>query len=117
MGALYLGFVTADSASAMVKHYFGDDGSAVGAAVDALSRFDRRFSPAQLEHLCATHASAAILAQSLAAILDRARADADVHEVQAVLDDVVARVSSESLADLEKKAPCLRRSVSEAGAP
>merc|ERR1711924_238212 len=131
--ALYLGFVTADSASAMVKHYFGDDGSAVGVAVDALSRFDRRFSPAQLEHLCATHASAALLAQSLAAILDRARADADVHEVQALLDDVVAavvaradskeevplvaRVSSESLADLEKKAPCLRRSVSEAGAP
>ena len=103
-----------------------------GAAVDALIAFDRRFSPAQLEHLCATHASAALLAQSLAAILDRARADADVHEVQAVLDDVVAavvaradskeeaplvaRVSSESLADLEK-APCLRRSVSEAEAP
>ena len=132
--ALYLGFVTADSASAMVKHYFGgDDGSAVGGAVQALMKFDRRFSPAQLEHLCATHASAALLAQSLAAILDRARADADVHEVQAVLDDVVAavvaradskeeaplvaRVSSESLADLEKKAPCLRRSVSEAEAP
>ena len=57
----------------MVKHYFGDEGSAVGAAVDALIAFDRRFSPAQLEHLCATHASAALLAQSLAAILDRAR--------------------------------------------
>ena len=82
--------------------------------------------------MCATHASAALLAQSLDAILDRARADADVHEVQAVLDDVVAavvaradskeeaplvaRVSSESLADLEK-APCLERSVSEAEAP
>ena len=132
--ALYLGFVTADSASAMVKHYFGgDDGSAVGGAVQALMKFDRRFSPAQLEHLCATHASAALLAQSLAAILDRARADADAVEVRAVLDDVVAavvargdtkeeaplvaRVSSESLADLEKKAPCLERSVSEAEAP
>ena len=107
--------------------------SAIGAAVDALSAFERRFSPAQLEHLCATHASAALLAQSLAAILDRARTDADAVEVQAVLDDVVAavvaradskeeaplvaRVSSESLADLEKKAPCLQRSVSEAEAP
>merc|ERR1719235_2387656 len=117
----------------MVKHYFGDDGSTVGAAVEALIAFQRRFSPAQLEHLCATHASAALLAQSLDAILDRARADADAAEVQAVLDDVVAavvaradsmedallvaRVSSESLADLEKKAPCLQRSVSEADAP
>ena len=116
----------------MVKHYFGDDGSAVGAAVDALIAFDRRFSPAQLEHLCATHASAALLAQSLDAILDRARAEADAAEVRTVLDDVVAavvaradskeeaplvaRVSSESLADLEK-APCLQRSVSEAEAP
>ena len=59
--------------------------------------------------------------------------DADAAEVRTVLDDVVAavvaradskeeaplvaRVSSESLADLEKKAPCLRRSVSEAEAP
>ena len=65
--------------------------------------------------------------------LDRAHADADAAEVQAVLDDVVAavvaragskkeaplvaRVSSESLVDLEKKAPCLERSVSEAEAP
>ena len=69
----------------------------------------------------------------LDAILDRARADADVPRSEAVLDDVVAAVVARadskeeaplvarfvesSLADLEKKAPCLRPSVSEAEAP
>lgn len=133
---LYLGFVDACSAEAMVRHYFGatDAAASVGAAVDALIAFDRRFSPAQLEHLCAKHASAAALAAALDAILDRARTNADAAEVRMVLDCViasliaregavakkeaplVARVSAESLADLEK-APCHRRSFSEAGAP
>lgn len=45
---LYLGFVDACSAEAMVRHYFGatDAAASVGAAVDALIAFDRRFSPA-----------------------------------------------------------------------
>ena len=83
------------------------------------------------------HATVARNGRELDDLIDDAprvgRADADAAAVRAVLDDVVAavvaradskeeaplvaRVSSESLADLEKKAPCLERSVSEAGAP
>ena len=49
----------------MVKHYFGgDDGSAVGGAVQALMKFDRRF-PAS-SSICARHASAALLARLVA---------------------------------------------------
>ena len=52
---LYLGFVDGASAEAMCRHYFGAGGdvAAVAAAVEALADAGKRFSPAQLEHLCA----------------------------------------------------------------
>lgn len=94
-----------------MRHYFGatDAAASVGAAVDALIAFDRRFSPAQLEHLCAKHASAAALAAALDAILDRARTNADAAEVRMVLDCVIASLIAREGAVAKKEAPLVAR--------
>ena len=97
---LYLGYVDAAAAREMCAHYYGG-AETVGAAEDAedvasfitlLAENGRRFAPANLEHLCATHDSVAALAAGLGSMLARVRADA---ADKAVADAAAAAVAAE----------------------
>jgi hypothetical protein len=90
---LYLGFVDGASAEAMCRHYFGAGGdvAAVAAAVEALADAGKRFSPAQLEHLCAAHETVDDLRAELVGLHARLQGEA----VRASLDAVLADVPEE----------------------
>ena len=90
---LYLGHVDGASAEAMCRHYFGAGGdvAAVAAAVEALADAGKRFSPAQLEHLCAAHETVDDLRAELVGLHARLQGEA----VRASLDAVLADVPEE----------------------
>ena len=90
---LYLGHVDGASAEAMCHHYFGAGGdvAAVAAAVEALADAGKRFSPAQLEHLCAAHETVDDLRAELVGLHARLQGEA----VRASLDAVLADVPEE----------------------
>eukprot|EP00629_Pelagomonadales_sp_RCC1024_P000604 CAMPEP_0119269292 /NCGR_PEP_ID=MMETSP1329-20130426/6756_1 /TAXON_ID=114041 /ORGANISM="Genus nov. species nov., Strain RCC1024" /LENGTH=546 /DNA_ID=CAMNT_0007269289 /DNA_START=58 /DNA_END=1694 /DNA_ORIENTATION=- len=90
---LYLGYVDAAAAREMCAHYFGAadaGGDAVAAAIEALAAEAKEFSPAQLEHLCAAHESAAALAEELSAGLLRVRREKEGRAAAAAFEAAFA---------------------------